>query len=165
MLSPYHSRDSRTVWNVVWKIVENYKVAALISIHGDPPPLCRFYITTRHMDPAWTQNTRWYHFMTRWPRWHHFTFNSCCHALSQWWGSRVPINILVTTWKCSMSNPIRLNPPIESYVTLVDLWRFKYLKLSSSDKRYIVDQYIVYLIYLAHTCRASDVSCVIYAID
>ena len=32
--------------------MENCKVAALISIHGDPPPLCRFYITSPTLGPT-----------------------------------------------------------------------------------------------------------------
>ena len=50
MISP--CQDSWTVWNVVWRIVGNCKVAALISIHGDPPPLCRFYITSPTLGPS-----------------------------------------------------------------------------------------------------------------
>ena len=115
MLSP--CQDSWTVWNVVPTIVENCKVAALISIHGDPPPLCRFYITSPTLGglgpPAWAQNTSWYHFMSAHTG-QHVTFNSCCHGLRLWWESRVPINILLTTRKCSASLPIKLNPVSES---------------------------------------------------
>ena len=105
--------DSWTVWNVVRRIVENCKVAALISIHGDPPPLCRFYITSPTLGPTSpAQNTSWYHFMSAHTG-QHFTSNSCCHGLRLGWESRVPINILVTTRKCLASNLIKLNPAQE----------------------------------------------------